>query len=60
MLWKWTALMQFAHFPTINSLMSNAGDLKWQSRHVVGISMEIRRPMKMRDGSSELPHLNKG
>jgi hypothetical protein len=23
MLWKWTAIIRFAHFPTINSVLSN-------------------------------------
>jgi hypothetical protein len=28
MLWNWTALMRFAPFPTINSVLSNAGELR--------------------------------
>jgi hypothetical protein len=58
MLWKWTAVMRFAHFPTINSVLSNAAELRLQSRHVVGLPMEIRRVMTRRDGASELPHSN--
>jgi hypothetical protein len=57
---KWTALMRFAKFPTINSVMSNAGELRQQSCHVVGFSMEKRRPMSRRDGASEFPHSNEG
>jgi hypothetical protein len=30
MLWKWTALMLFATFPTIKSIQSNAGELRRQ------------------------------
>jgi hypothetical protein len=56
MLWKGTALMRFAHFPTINSILSNASDLRLQSRHVVGVPMENRPPMTRGDGASELPH----
>jgi hypothetical protein len=60
MLWKWTALMRFAPFPTISSLMSNAGELRHQSCHVVGVPMEKRTPMTRRDGASEFPHSNEG
>jgi hypothetical protein len=49
MLWKETALMRFAHFPTINSVLSNADELRLQSRHVVGFPMEKRYPMTERD-----------
>jgi hypothetical protein len=58
MLWNWTALMRFASFPTINSVLSNAGELRWQSRHVVGFSMEKRISMTRRDVASELPYSN--
>jgi hypothetical protein len=30
MLWKWTALMLFASFPTFNSVLSNAGEFRRQ------------------------------
>jgi hypothetical protein len=56
MLWTWTALMQFALFPTINSVLSNVVELRRQSRHVVGFSLENRPSMKRRDGASELPY----
>jgi hypothetical protein len=36
MLWKGTALISFANFPTINSVLSNAAELRLVSRHVVG------------------------
>jgi hypothetical protein len=36
MLWKGTVLIRFAHFPTSNSDLSNAAELRLQSRHVVG------------------------
>jgi hypothetical protein len=60
MLWKGTALKIFAHFRTINSVVSNAADLRLQSHHVVGVPMENRPPMTRRDGASDLPNLNKG
>jgi hypothetical protein len=50
-------LMRFAHFPTINSVLSNAADLRLQSHHVVGVPMENRPLMTRRDGASELPNL---
>jgi hypothetical protein len=49
-LWKGTALMRFAPFPTINSVLSNAAELRRQSRHVVGVRVENRPPMTRRDG----------
>jgi hypothetical protein len=52
--------MRFAHFPTISSVLSNADDLRRQSRHVGGVPMENRPPMTRRDGASELPNLNEG
>jgi hypothetical protein len=52
--------MQFAPFTTINSVLSNAGEVRRQSRHVVGVPMENRLPMKGRDGPSELPESNEG
>jgi hypothetical protein len=58
MLWKATATIRFAPFPTINSVLSNAAELRRQSRHVFGVPMENRTPMKTTDGASELPYLN--
>jgi hypothetical protein len=60
MLWKGTALMRFAHFLTISSVSSNAAELRLQSLHVFGFTMENRPPMTRRDGASELPNLNEG
>jgi hypothetical protein len=60
MLWKWNALTWFAPFPTDNSVRSNAGELRRQSRHVVVFPMEKRPTMKRRDGASEFPHSNEG
>jgi hypothetical protein len=40
MLWEWNALRRFANFPTINTVLSNAGELTRQSRHVVVFPME--------------------
>jgi hypothetical protein len=57
---KGTALMRFALFPTIYSVLCNAGELRLQSHHVVGFPMENRPPMKRRDGASEIPILNEG
>jgi hypothetical protein len=42
---KWTALMRFASFPNINSILSNAAALRLNKRHVVGIPMEQRPPV---------------
>jgi hypothetical protein len=50
--------MQFARFPTINSILSNGAELRPQSIHVVGIPMQNRTTMTKRDGASELPHSN--
>jgi hypothetical protein len=36
--WKGTALIRFAHIPTINSVLSNAAELTLQSRHVAGLT----------------------
>jgi hypothetical protein len=60
MLWKGTALIRFAHFPTINPVLSNAAQLRLQSCHVVGIPMEKRPPMKERDVGSEHSNLKEG
>jgi hypothetical protein len=60
MLWKWNSLKRFAPFPKINSVLSNLGELRWKSRHVVGFSFENRPPMTRRDGASEFPHSNEG
>jgi hypothetical protein len=35
MLWKYTALMRFAPFPTIDSVLSNAAELRLPSRQTV-------------------------
>jgi hypothetical protein len=58
MLWKGNALMRFAPFPTINSILSNGAEFRLQSQHVVGVLMENRAPTTRRDGASELPHSN--
>jgi hypothetical protein len=60
MLWKGHALMRFAHFPTINSILSNAPDFRLQSRHVVRVPMGNRRPMNRRDRASSLSQSNEG
>jgi hypothetical protein len=60
MLWKWTALMRFVPFPTINSILSKAAQFKQHSRQVVGVPMENRPSMTRRDGASELPHSIEG
>jgi hypothetical protein len=54
MLWMWTALMRFAHFPAISSVLSNAPELRLHSRHVVGVPMDNRTPMTKRVGASEV------
>jgi pyruvate/2-oxoglutarate/acetoin dehydrogenase E1 component len=58
MLWTETVLMRFAEFPTINSILSNAAELRRKSRHVFGVPMEDRTPMTTRRGASEFPHSN--
>jgi hypothetical protein len=58
MLWKGNALMRYARFPTINSLLSNASGLRLQSCHVVGLPMEKRSPMTDRDVASEHPNFD--
>jgi hypothetical protein len=60
MLWKGTALMRFVHFPSINSVLSNADELRLQSNNVVANPMENGPKMMGRDGASELPHSNEG
>jgi hypothetical protein len=60
MLWKWNAPWRFATLPTINSVLSNAGELRRQSSHVVVVPMEKRPSMTKRDGASELPLSNEG
>jgi hypothetical protein len=60
MLWKGTALKRFTHFPTINSVLSNAAELRRQSLHVVGVPIEKRSPMTERDVASRHPNLNEG
>jgi hypothetical protein len=59
-LWKGIALIRFAHFPTINSFVSNAAEQILQSRHVVGFPQENRPPLMSRDVLSEHPHSNEG
>jgi hypothetical protein len=49
----------FADFPTINSVPSNAAELRLQSRQVVGFPMEIRLPMTRRELASELPQFKR-
>jgi hypothetical protein len=58
MLWKGKALMRFAPFPTINSVLSNGFQLRLHSHNVVGIHMENRPPMTERDVAPEHPNLN--
>jgi hypothetical protein len=58
MLWKWTALMGFAHFPIINSVPSNAAELRPLSQIVVVVPMENRSPMTWRDVASDIPNSN--
>jgi hypothetical protein len=60
MLWMSNALMRFAHFHTINADLSSAGEVRRQSRLIVGVPMENRPPMTGRDGASELPLSNEG
>jgi hypothetical protein len=52
--------MRFAHFPTINSVLSNAAGLRLQSCQVVGLPMENLPPMTRRDGASVITNLNEG
>jgi hypothetical protein len=52
MLMKGNALMRFAHFPSINSVLSNAAVLRRQSCHVFGVPMENRTPMTTHDLAS--------
>jgi hypothetical protein len=54
------ALNQFARFSTINQVLSNAGVLRRQYRHLIGVPMENRTTMTKLDGASELPHSNEG
>jgi hypothetical protein len=58
MLWKGTAVKRCAHFHTINSVLSNAAEPRWQPGHVVGFPMANRTSMTRRDGASELPLSN--
>jgi hypothetical protein len=48
--------MGFAHFPTTNSILSIAAELRMHSRHVVGVPMDNRTPMTRPDGAPELLH----
>jgi hypothetical protein len=52
--------MRVAPFPTINSILTNAAELRLKSRHIVGVPMENRSPMTRLDVASELPHSNEG
>jgi hypothetical protein len=56
MLWNGNALKRFAHFPTLNSVHSNAAEIRLYSRHLVGNSKENRPTMTRRDRASELPN----
>jgi hypothetical protein len=58
--WKGTTLMRFALFPTFNSVLHNAAELRLQSHQVVGFRKENRPPMTRSDGSSELLKLIQG
>jgi hypothetical protein len=58
MLLMGTALMQCAPFPKINSICSNAADLRRYSRNVVGVPMGNRPPMTRSYVASELPNSN--
>jgi hypothetical protein len=58
MLWKGNFLKLFAPFPTMNSVHSNAADLRLQSRQVFGLPIEKRTTIKTRDEASELLHSN--
>jgi hypothetical protein len=60
MLWKGSALMRFAPISTINSILSNAAELRLQSLHIGGVPMENRAPMARREWAYELPHSNEG
>jgi hypothetical protein len=57
---KGNALMRFAPFTTINSVISNPADLRLQSHHVVGVPMEIRPLMTRRDVAPKHPDVNEG
>jgi hypothetical protein len=46
--------------PSINSVLSNAPELRLQSRHVIVFPLENRPTMTSRDGASEVPHTNEG
>jgi hypothetical protein len=48
--------MRFAPIPTNNSVLSNSGELRRQSRHVVMFSMKKRPAMTWRDVAAELPN----
>jgi hypothetical protein len=58
MLWKWIALMRFAPFPTINSVSSNATELRRLSRNVVGFPMENGLTMQMSEVASKPSNSN--
>jgi hypothetical protein len=60
MLWKWNALMRFADFFTIDSVLSNDDEHRRESRHVVEFSMENPPTMTRREVASEFPHSNEG
>jgi hypothetical protein len=50
--------MRFAPFPTINSVFSNAVELRLLSRKVFEFHMENRNTMTSRDVASELSNSN--
>jgi hypothetical protein len=58
--WKGTAMMPFAPFRTINSVLSNEAEFRLQSHHVVGVPMENQPPMTRRDGASKLHNRTNG
>jgi hypothetical protein len=60
MLWKGTALMRFAPFLNINSVLSNAAELRRKSRQVFEVPVENRTAMTTRDWESELLQSNEG
>jgi hypothetical protein len=47
--------MRFAYFPNINSVLSNAADLRLYSLNEFGVPMGNRPRMTRRDVASELP-----
>jgi hypothetical protein len=50
--------MRFADFPSLNSVLSNANELRRQSRQVFGVPMENRPKMTRSNVATEHPILN--